>query len=142
LSDSSRKPSDRKTPGQRSNGSDTPTWSPAKKKSKPGSPEDTDRKKAAGMLIYDPASNGNLPLPACPVSDKFGNMTAPEPVCMPFVTKGYMCGRPSCPLLHIFQKRQLSNAAKRTAFENFVASTPGLSFAAPSSPSSATPSGA
>jgi hypothetical protein len=93
-----------------------------------GDSADADRKKALGILTFDPAVAGSHRLPHINVYHKNRNAKTPERLCMKFLTRGFTCDRADCKLPHVVHIDTLT-AAERTKLTEFVRKQPGLAWA-------------
>lgn len=91
-------------------------------------PADLERRKALGILQFDPTAAGTSQLPTINVYFKKRGARTPERLCMKFLTRGHYCGRADCKLPHVTNVLTLP-AAERTKLIDFVKRQPGLAWA-------------
>ena len=97
------------------------------KKARVTSPEDIERRKAAGSLTYDKAAGGSPKLPDLPVYHKRRGAKTSEKICMAYITVGHHCSEPRCKRPHISNLSILSEA-NRTKLLDAVSNNPGYSW--------------
>lgn len=113
----------------------SPPSGPVHKKTKAIDQDEINRRKANGLLKFDPVANGNTRLPTCPLLLRFTPDKAPEHPCMQFLCQQHYCNRgTSCPYPHVTSVAKLPSEADRKAFDKWVTDTPGLSYASGKSP--------
>jgi hypothetical protein len=88
---------------------------------------DLDRKKALGIIQFDPAVAGTTRLPNINVYYKKRGAKTPERLCIKFLTRGFACGQANCKLPHLTNVDVLPQA-DRTKLVEFVRKQPGLSW--------------
>ena len=95
---------------------------------KVATPEETERRKKLGLLVFNPTEAGSASLPTCTVYHKRSGARSPERLCLNFMTRGYSCGHPDCKLAHIVHLAHLGSA-EQTKLTEFVRKQRGLSWA-------------
>jgi hypothetical protein len=107
----------------------TPSTTTAPKKARLTDRDGIDKRKAAGILVFDKAAANNNRLPHCPIYAKANSSgAAKERLCMQFMTLDNYCSHSPCPFLHIPSLARLPKE-DNDAFCEWVAKTPGLAFA-------------
>jgi hypothetical protein len=97
-------------------------------------PDEVDRKKALGVLVFDLSASNNGRLPGIDVYHKVKGAKTPERLCMKFLTRGFVCTKEGCKLPHVTNVGSLP-AAARTKLVSVVAKHPALSWVEGKAPS-------
>ena len=118
--------SDRRSPGSSSRGGSSPPDNETKRQRL--DPSDVDRKKSAGLLIFDSTAAGTNRLPNLAVYHKKRGAKTPERLCMRFMTQGFACTAKTCRYPHVSNIDILGDA-ERGKLIDAVKKQPGLTWA-------------
>ena len=118
-----------------------PTRGPASPRAPPAAdnkrqkvdPDALERRKANGVFIFDPAVAGTSTLPLCTVCHKRKGSSAPLPMCMPFLTRGFACKLATCKAPHPPKLKDLPVKVQKDLLA-FARKTPGITWAPGAAP--------